>query len=68
MFPGDTFRVEIALRAQGNKDGEIKWLEKSALILQLSRGLDGFYTAPTLGEAMAQVRSWKAAQDAAGER
>lgn len=62
MFPNERFRVEVSQRAQLNEDGEIKWLESYACILQLSRGLEGFYDAPTLEESLESVRKWKESQ------
>lgn len=62
MFPDERFRVEVSQRAQMNENGEIKWLESYACILQLSRGLEGFYDSPTLEESIAAVRVWKESQ------
>lgn len=63
MVPGDFFRVDIQQCAQIDEDGNVWWREKRASIMMLSRGLDNFPAAPTLNEAMAQVRKWKQEQD-----
>lgn len=58
MFPGEIFKIESEQAKRMSEAGELTQLRKSALILQVSRGLEGFYTAPTLKEAMNQVRAW----------
>lgn len=62
MFPGEFFRVEVQQCAQVDDNGNIWWREKRANIMMLSRGLDNFPSAPTLSEAMAQVRKWHSEQ------
>lgn len=57
MFPGETFKVEMEEAVRMGGGGDISQLRKSALILRCSLGLDGFFTAQTLADCMAQVRA-----------
>lgn len=62
LFPKEFFRVTINEVAEIREEGNIVWRDKGATILQLSRGLDGFYNAAALEDAMQLVRTWHAEQ------
>lgn len=62
MFPGEVFRIEVHKDIRMGEDGTITWRKDYACILQPSRGLDGFYNAPSLRDSLDKVREWKAQQ------
>lgn len=59
MFPNEFFRVSVHEDVEINEAGEIWVRGRWSSVLQLSRGLDGFYNAPTLEEAMSKVFVYK---------
>jgi len=58
-FPGEIFKVETEEAVRMDETGKHARMRKSALILQVTRGLEGFYTGETLDDCMAQVKKWR---------
>jgi len=67
ILPGEFFRVSRHEDVEINESGELWVRNRWCSILQLSRGLDGFYNAPSLDECINAVRAW-AKSRAEGEK